>query len=196
MEPIILASASPRRQEILKNLKIPYQVIMPNIIENNTSEKNPAELTEYLAKLKVQSVVHSLPPKQVIPWILGADTIISIGGKNLGKPTGPEDAFEFIKMIQGRTHSVYTSIALYNGVKKTTAIKTAVTKVTFAPMTQKEIEAYIETGDWHGAAGGYRIQGMASCFITKIEGTQSCVVGLPIFELYDILKSQGYSVIE
>lgn len=196
MEPIILASASPRRQEILKNLKIPYQVIMPNIIENNTSEKNPAELTEYLAKLKVQSVVHSLPPKQVIPWILGADTIISIGGKNLGKPTGPEDAFEFIKMIQGRTHSVYTSLALYNGVKKTTAIKTAVTKVTFAPMTQKEIEAYIETGDWHGAAGGYRIQGMASCFITKIEGTQSCVVGLPIFELYDILKSQGYSVIE
>ncbi len=196
MEPIILASASPRRQEILKNLKIPYQVIMPNIIENNTSEKNPAELTEYLAKLKVQSVVHSLPPKQVIPWILGADTIISIGGKNLGKPTGPEDAFEFIKMIQGRTHSVYTSIALYNGVKKTTATKTAVTKVTFAPMTQKEIEAYIETGDWHGAAGGYRIQGMASCFITKIEGTQSCVVGLPIFELYDILKSQGYSVIE
>ena len=63
-------------------------------------------------------------------------------------------------------------------------------------MSQKEIEFYVETGDWHGAAGAYRIQGLASCFITKIEGSQSCVIGLPIFELYDILKSQGYSVIE
>ena len=63
-------------------------------------------------------------------------------------------------------------------------------------ISQKEIEAYVETGDWHGAAGGYRIQGMASCFITKIEGTQSCIVGLPIFELYDILKQQGYSIID
>ena len=69
MEPIILASSSPRRQEILKNMKIPYQVIMPNINENNSSDKNPMELTESLARAKVQAVVHSLPPKQVIPWI-------------------------------------------------------------------------------------------------------------------------------
>ena len=85
---------------------------------------------------------------------------------------------------------------LYNGTKKSTSIKTAVTKVTFVPMTDEEINFYIETGDWHGAAGAYRIQGMASCFISKIEGSQSCVVGLPIFELYDMLKSQGYCIIE
>ncbi|MCQ2600073.1 MAG: Maf family protein [Treponema sp.] len=196
MEPIILASSSPRRQEILKNLKIPYQVIMPNINENNSSDKNPMELTESLARAKVQAVVHSLPPKQVIPWILGADTIVSINNKNLGKPSSPDEAFEYIKTLQGKTHTVCTSIALYNGTKKSTVTKTAVAKVTFAPMSQKEIEAYVETGDWHGAAGGYRIQGMASCFITKIEGTQSCIVGLPIFELYDILKQQGYSIID
>ena len=134
MEPIILASSSPRRQEILKNMKIPYQVIMPNINENNSSDKNPMELTESLARAKVQAVVHSLPPKQVIPWILGADTIVSINNKNLGKPSSPDEAFEYIKTLQGKTHTVCTSIALYNGTKKSTVTKTAVAKVTFAFM--------------------------------------------------------------
>ncbi|MBQ0003839.1 MAG: septum formation protein Maf [Treponema sp.] len=196
MDPVILASSSPRRQEILKMMNIPFQVIMPNINESLTSAKSPVELTETLARSKVLAVVHSLPPKQIIPWVLGADTVISLNGKIYGKPKDQDEAFEILKNLQGKTHTVCTSIALYNGAKKTTAVKTAVTKVTFAPMTQREIEAYIETGDWHGAAGGYRIQGMASCFISKIEGSQSCVVGLPIFELYDILKTQGYAIMD
>lgn len=196
MEPIILASSSPRRQEILRMMNIPFQVIMPNVNENLDSMKSAAELTENLAKTKVLSIVHSMPQKKVIPWVLGADTVISLNNKILGKPLNQEEAFEYIKALQGKTHTVCTSIALYNGAKKTTVTRTAQTRVTFAPMTQKEIEAYVDTGDWHGAAGGYRIQGMASCFISKIEGSQSCVVGLPIFELYDILKSQGYSVLE
>ncbi|MCR5614302.1 Maf family protein [Treponema sp.] len=196
MEPIILASSSPRRQEILKMMNIPFQVIMPNINENLSTSKSPIELTETLARTKVLSVVHSLPTKQIIPWVLGADTVVSINNKILGKPADQDEAFEYIKLLQGKTHTVCTSLALYNGTKKTTATRTAVSKVTFAPMTQNEIEFYVDTGDWHGAAGAYRIQGMASCFISKIEGSQSCVVGLPIFELYDILKSQGYSVID
>ncbi|MBP5402797.1 MAG: septum formation protein Maf [Treponema sp.] len=196
MDPIILASSSPRRQEILKMMNIPFQVIMPDVNENLTTAKSPLELTESLARSKVLSVVHSLPPKQVIPWVLGADTVVALNNRIYGKPSDQDEAFEFIKSLQGKTHTVCTSIALYNGAKKTTSTRTAVTKVTFYPMSQREIEAYVETGDWHGAAGGYRIQGMASCFISKIEGSQSCVVGLPIFELYDILKSQGYSVLE
>ncbi len=196
MEPIILASSSPRRQEILKMMNIPFRVIMPNVNENLTTAKSPAELTETLARSKVLSVVHSLPPKQVIPWVLGADTIVALNNRIYGKPSDQDEAFEYIKSFQGKTHTVCTTIALYNGAKKTTSVRTSISKVTFAPMTQREIEAYVETGDWHGAAGGYRIQGMASCFISKIEGSQSCVVGLPIFELYDILRSQGYSVLE
>ena len=196
MEPIILAASSPRRQEILKMMNIPFRVIMPNVNENLTTAKSPAELTETLARSKVLSVVHSLPPKQVIPWVLGADTIVALNNRIYGKPSDQDEAFEYIKSFQGKTHTVCTTIALYNGAKKTTSVRTAISKVTFAPMTQREIEAYVETGDWHGAAGGYRIQGMASCFISKIEGSQSCVVGLPIFELYDILRSQGYSVLE
>lgn len=196
MEPIILASSSPRRQEILKMMNIPFRVIMPNVNENLSGSKSPVELTETLARSKVLSVVHSLPPKQVIPWVLGADTIVALNNRIYCKPSDQDEAFEYIKSLQGKTHTVCTTIALYNGAKKTTSVRTAISKVTFAPMTQREIEAYVETGDWHGAAGGYRIQGMASCFISKIEGSQSCVVGLPIFELYDILRSQGYSVLE
>lgn len=196
MEPIILASSSPRRQKILKLMNIPFQVIIPDITEIFDASKSPAELTENLAHMKVMSVVHSLPEKQVVPWVLGADTIVSLGGKVYGKPESQDEAFEFIKALQGKTHEVYTSIVLYNGMKKKLESRTALTKVTFCPMTQKEIEFYIDTGEWHGAAGAYRIQGTASCFITKIEGSQSCVTGLPLFELYDILKAQGYSVIE
>ena len=196
MEPIILASSSPRRQEILKLLNIPFQVIIPNVTEDNSSSTNATDLTVTNAKLKLNSVIHSLPPKQIIPWILACDTVISLNNKIYGKPESQEEAYEFIKTFQGKTHTVTSTIALYNGAKKTTTIKTATAKVTFAPMNDKEIEFYIETGDWHGAAGAYRIQGLASCFISKIEGSQSCIVGLPIFELYDMLKEQGYSIIE
>ena len=196
MDPIILASSSPRRQEILKMMNIPFQVIIPNIEEKIDSSKSAIEITQIIAKQKMQAIIHSIPSKQIVPWILSADTVISLNNKILGKPESQNEAFEFIKLLQGKTHEAITSIVLYNGTKKSTSIKTAVTKVTFVPMTDEEINFYIETGDWHGAAGAYRIQGIASCFISKIEGSQSCVVGLPIFELYDMLKSQGYCIIE
>ena len=99
-------------------------------------------------------------------------------------------------MLQGQTHTVVTAIVLYNGREKKTTSRICETKVTFAPMTKEEIEWYVETGEWHGAAGGYRIQSLASCFIKKIEGSYFGAVGLPIFELYDILKEQGYSILE
>lgn len=195
MENIILASSSPRRQEILKSMGIPFQVIMPNIDESSFYSRNPSDLPEILAKAKVQAVVRSRPPKQVIPWVLGADTLVVMGNKVFGKPKDYQEAYDFLNALQGRSHQVITALALYNGRNHVTSVRTAVTKVTFSPMTDEEIQWYIETGDWHGAAGGYRIQGMASCFISKIDGTNSCVVGLPIFELYDMLKEQKYSII-
>ena len=195
MENIILASSSPRRQEILKALGIPFQVVLPNIDESSYMVKNAAELPEVLAKAKVQAVARAMPPKQVIPWILGADTLVVMGNKIYGKPKDPDEAIEFLGALQNKAHHVITALALYNGRTHSMSVRSASTKVTFAPMTKEEIEWYVDTGDWHGAAGGYRIQGMASCFISKIEGTNSCVVGLPIFELYDMLKEQGYSII-
>ena len=196
MENIILASSSPRRQEILKSMGIPFQVVLPNVDESAYIAKNALELPEILAKAKVQAVARAMPPKQVIPWILGADTVVAAGGKIYGKPKDHQEAIEFLEALQNRTHQVITALALYNGRTHSMSVRTAATKVTFAPMSKEEIEWYVDTGDWHGAAGGYRIQGMASCFVTKIEGTNSCVVGLPIFELYDMLKEQGYSIID
>lgn len=196
MEPIILASSSPRRQEILKMLKIPYRVIMPNIDETFTSALENEEIPELLAREKVLAVIQSLPAGQEIPWVLGADTLVIYNDKIYGKPESQEQAFEFLKEFQGKTHTIITSLVLYNGKKHTTSSKTCKTKVTFAPMTDEEIQWYVDTGEWHGAAGGYRIQSLASCFIEKIDGSYSCVIGLPIFELYDILKEQGYSILE
>jgi septum formation protein len=196
MEPIILASSSPRRQEILKLLNIPFQVIMPNYEEIIPDTLEIDKVAEYLASKKVDAVARSLPAGMEIPWILGADTIVTIDQKIFGKPADQEQAVEYLHILQGRTHRVITGLALYNGKLHFLNCRSAVTAVTFAPMTDKEIEWYVNTGDWHGAAGGYRIQGLASCFIKKIEGTNSNVVGLPIFELYDMLKEQGYSILD
>ncbi len=196
MDPIILASSSPRRQEILKMLKIPFRVIMPNVDETISSAVNNEEIPELLAREKVTAVIRSLPAGQEIPWILGADTVILYGSKVYGKPQNQEEAFEYIKTFQGKSHYVLTALVLYNGKTHNSTSRICKTKVTFAPMTDEEIQWYVDTGDWHGAAGGYRIQGSASLFISKIEGSYSGVIGLPIYELFDILKEQGYSVLE
>ena len=196
MEPIILASSSPRRQEILRMLNIPFRVIMANIDESITMGLEPEDIPELLAREKVTEVLRTLPAEQEIPWVLGADTLIVKDGKVYGKPENQDVAETYLKELQGSKHTVYTALVLYNGKTKTTTSKTAKTEVTFAPMTDEEIQWYLDTGEWHGAAGGYRIQSLASCFIEKIDGSQSCVTGLPIRELYDILNEQNYSILE
>ena len=195
MEPIILASSSPRRQEILKMLDIPFQVILPNIDETLTSSVDTEDIPELLAHEKVSAVIHLLPSQQEIQWVLGADTVIVKNGRIFGKPQSADEAAEFLKEFQGSAHTVITAVVLYNGKQKSTTSRVARTKVTFAPMTDDEIQWYLESGEWHGAAGGYRIQSLASIFIEKIEGSQSCVTGLPIHELYDMLKEQNYSIL-
>lgn len=195
MEPIILASSSPRRQEILRMMNIPFQVILPNIDETLTNGVDTEDVPELLAREKVSAVIHSLPSNQEIQWILGADTVIVKNNRIFGKPQDADEAEEFLRLFQGSEHTVITAIVLYNGKQKTTSSRVAKTKVKFAPMTDEEIQWYLESGEWHGAAGGYRIQSLASLFIEKIEGSQSCVTGLPIYELYDILKEQNYSIL-
>jgi septum formation protein len=177
-------------------LKIPFRVIIPNIDETLSSAIELEQVPELLAHEKVSAVIRSLPAGQEIQWVLGADTVILFNDKIIGKPENHEQAVEFLTALQGATHTVLTAIVLYNGREKKTVSRLCKTKVTFAPMTSEEIEWYVETGEWHGAAGGYRIQSLASAFISNIEGSYSGAVGLPIFELYDILKEQGYSILE
>lgn len=196
MQPIILASSSPRRQEILKLLNIPFQVVLPNYTEEYPDDIELEEVPEFLATRKVNAVARAAPAGTEYPWILGADTAIIKGNKILGKPKDQEEAFSYIKDLQGKTHKVVTGLALFNSELHYVSNRTATTEVTFAKMSDEEIKWYISTGEWHGVAGGYRIQGLASCFISKIKGTSSAVMGLPIFELYDMLKEQNYSILE
>jgi septum formation protein len=97
-----------------------------------------------------------------------------------------------LRKLQGRSHEVITSVALYNGRKKTTDCRSVVSTVTFAPLSPDEIEWYLNTGEWQEAAGAYKIQGLASCFITGIKGSYSGIVGLPLREFYVMLRDNGY----
>lgn len=196
MEPIILASSSQRRQEIFKQLGIPYMVVMPEIKEDYPEDLDLEKVPEYLASKKIEAAIKILTQGQNVPWIFAADTLIIKDGKIYGKPESKEEAVKFLKELQNGTHTVITSIALFNGKINYLSTRTSFNKVTFSSLSEKEIEWYIETGEWHGVAGAYRIQGLASCFISHIEGTQSSIIGLPIFEFYDILKEQGYSLID
>ena len=112
LEPIILASGSPRRQEILKTLGVPFQVIIPEVDESELAGVELEKISEYLASKKVEYVSKILPAKQEVPWILGADTTMIMDGKVYGKPADIDEAVMFLKEFSGRTHTVYTSIAL------------------------------------------------------------------------------------
>ena len=195
MEPIVLASSSPRRQEILKKLGIPFVVHPASIDETPPKDIPVLKVPEFLASRKVNAVAHSFPVNYEIGWILGADTIVCSRNRMFGKPQTQEEAVKFLTALQGTTHKVITGLALFSGETHFLSTRTSVNKITFAPMTEKEIQWYVNTGEWHGVAGGYRIQGLASCFIEKIEGSESSVMGLPIFELYDILREQNYNLI-
>ena len=192
MEPIILASASPRRQEILKLMNIPFAVKPADIDETVPSDIDILKASEFLAAKKVEAVIQGLSPNQELDWVLGADTTVILNGIIYGKPKDQNEAFQIIKALQGKTHTVATGIALYNGKLHDLSTRNSINKVTFAPMTDEEINWYLETAEWHGVAGAYRIQGLGSCFIKSIEGTDSSIMGLPIFELYDILREQNY----
>jgi septum formation protein len=196
MEPIILASSSPRRQEILTKLGIPFRVIMPEIDEKIPENLEPEVVAELFATKKVEAVMRTIPSGQIVPWIFGADTIIVLNGKVYGKPENQEQAAEFLNEFSGKEQTVISAMALFNGKLNYLSTRINKTKVRFSKMSEQEIEWYVNTGEWHGAAGGYRIQGMASCFIEYIEGSYSSIIGLPIFEFYDILKEQGYSILE
>jgi septum formation protein len=195
MEPIVLASGSLRRQEYFRLLGLPFSIITSQIEEILSPELNPEKQAEKLAADKVQAVIKLLEGR-IPQWIVGADTLISIDGDILGKPKDREDAKKMLLRFANRPHEVITSIALYSGKVKSISSKTVKTMVTFAEITENELEWYLNTGEWQGVAGAYKIQGLASCFISKIDGSYINVVGLPIHEFYLMLKENNYPFID
>ena len=190
MEKLICASKSLYRQNVLKSLQIPFQAVAADIDESVFDAYSPEERPLKLAQKKVEQILLLKDYKN--HYILGADTLIVHNGKALGKPDNAGTAKQYLKALSDSTHHVISAICLYNPHSAKTATKVCDTAVTFAALTDQEIDSYIATGEWAGAAGAYRIQGRAEIFIKKIEGSYSCVAGLPIFELYDILKEQSF----
>ena len=192
MEPIILASKSPQRQDILKRLNIPFVCIPSETDETFDPSLPPEKAVEQIALRKAEAVLRS-PLKINTPWIIAADTLIFSHGTPMGKPADVEQARSMLQSYSGAPHKVITAICCYDEKLHRLSTRISSSNVCFKALADAEIEWYLSTGEWQGAAGAYRIQGIAACFITKIEGSYSGIVGLPISELYDILKEHGYS---
>jgi septum formation protein len=176
---IILASASPRRRELLEQIGVRYQVQAHAVDETPGNGEAPEDYVCRLALAKARSIAHSSSQNSRTP-VLGADTIVVCGSQILGKPTDRRDAIKMLKMLSGRTHSVYSAVALYLGDEH--ALRMSTTKVTFRILSAAECERYWETGEPEGKAGAYAIQGFGAIFVSAIVGSFSGVVGLPIYE--------------
>ncbi|MHC6204231.1 Maf family protein [Breznakiellaceae bacterium SP9] len=191
MEPIILASGSLRRQEYFRLLGLPFS-IMPSLIDESYKENtDPKAQSKEFAERKVKKIIELFKGRSS-PWICGADTMIVVDGRIYGKPKDRENAKTMLQTIQGRDHEVVTAIVIFNGREKTMDSRAVSSTVSFAPLADNEIEWYLNTGEWQGSAGAYRIQGLASCFVSSIKGSYSNIVGLPLHEFYVMLKDNGY----
>jgi septum formation protein len=179
--PIILASASPRRQELLKGAGIEFVVQPANVVEARRPGETPMVFAERTAKEKALAVQSLFPEFQV----LGADTVVIVDEKVLGKPRDQEDAARMLRMLSGRRHVVTTGVCLVGAGFEDTRSETTV--VEFSEITESEIRDYIATGEPMDKAGAYAIQGIASRWIPGIEGDYSNVVGLPVFLVWRML---------
>ncbi len=193
MSRLILASASPRRKELLKNLGYEFSIEVCDLDEN--SEKMlPYELVMDLAKTKAEAIMDMHRGEDVL--VLGADTVVANEGEILGKPRDLEHAKEMITALQGKTHQVYTGVCLCWNDGKVNQHLTFYEKtdVIVYPMTLEEIEAYVATKECSDKAGSYAIQGLFSPYIKGISGDYNNVVGLPVARIYQEIKKLGLEI--
>lgn len=181
MERIILASGSPRRKELLTQVGIPFEVVVSRA-EEIITKKDPGEIVKELSRCKAEAVAR-LYPKRIV---LGADTIVVCEQEVLGKPKNEEDALRMIRLLQGRTHQVYTGVTLMCQERLISFQERADVQV--VAMTEEEIEEYIRTGETSDKAGAYAIQGYFAKYISRIEGDYYTIMGLPVCRVYQELK--------
>lgn len=179
---IILASRSPRRAELLAAAGFEFEVLAADVDEAPLEVEDPAEYVERLAIEKARAVLALRPEARV----LGADTTVTIDGEILGKPVNDDDARRMLRLLSGRPHTVLTGVAVASARGIRSGVDT--TRVWFMVMTDEDISWYVATGEPADRAGAYAIQGLASRFIPRIEGSYSNVVGLPVALVSSILK--------
>lgn len=190
MEKIILASASPRRSEILKNLGVEFEVLVSEADESSVSPDCGAELyVQELALLKAAAAAKKTDIKRNAV-VVSADTVVVSDGKILGKPKDENDAAEMLKMLSGKEHSVITGICVFRMKDAFSVCDSVVTKVKFKDLSDDVIKRYIATNEPMDKAGAYGIQGKGSLLCEKLDGDYFNVVGLPVSRLCDILRDE------
>jgi len=182
---LVLASASPRRQELLRNAGIAFEVVPANIPENSVPGEAAKACAERLAREKAFAAASQFPNDTV----LGADTVVVVDGQILGKPSDPADAARMLRLLSGRDHYVITGVCLVVDGQSFVASET--TLVAVNKITDEEIAEYVATGEPMDKAGAYAIQGIASRWIPHIEGDYCNVVGLPVALVFRMLREIG-----
>jgi len=186
---LILASASPRRAEILRKAGFDFEVVPAHADESPRPGEAATDYVRRLAEEKARTVARQLAKDTVDDsrFIIGADTVVVIDGEILGKPSAAANAREMLRRLSGKTHDVYSGLAVLqgNGTAHTAVEKT---RVTFEPLSEEEIESYIASGEPFDKAGAYAIQGRGGKFISRIEGCYFNVMGLPLARLYAMLR--------
>ena len=184
-EPLILASSSPRRRELLAQTGISFETDSPEVCEDCSlpAEQAVAELS----RRKAEASARNHPGR----LILASDTLVAVDGRALGKPRDPEDAKRMLRLLSGRTHQVFTGVTVISPDGRIRT-ETDVSEVTFDELTEEEISAYTAGGEPMDKAGSYGIQGQASLFVSHLDGCFSGVMGLPLYLVRRLLREAGY----
>lgn len=184
---LILASESPRRYELLKQLGLDFEMIPSGVAEDFLNTESPREHVLRLAEAKAMEVANKYPDR----WVIAADTIVYIHGSFLGKPKSREEAVNMLHRLSGREHRVSTGFSVCHSEKGKSDKEAVQTAVKMKPLTSAEIEWYVHTGEPLDKAGGYGIQGIGSFMVESIQGSYTNVVGLPLCELIQMLNRLG-----
>ena len=189
---LILASASPRRAEILRNAGIQFEIRKTDVDESRIVGELPGDYVRRLALAKALSAATEYRDPLDETLILGADTVVVVDADILGKPASQDDARSMLRRLSGRIHEVHTGLALLRKPGAEQRVVEEITRVHFAPLTDREIEDYIATGEPFDKAGAYAIQGIGGRYVTRIEGCYFNVMGLPLARLWSLLRELGW----
>jgi septum formation protein len=189
---IYLASASPRRSALLTQIGIRHRVRPVDLDESRRAGEHPQEYVQRLAREKAAALWTSLPATQRLP-VLAADTTVALDDEILGKPSDERDAVRMLSRLSGRTHQVYTGVALLASSGSNDRV--SVSEVQFRTLSADEMRAYWRTGEPADKAGAYAVQGLAAAFIERIAGSYSGIMGLPLFETAELLAGIGCNIV-
>jgi len=188
--PLILASTSPRRKELLALLQLPFEVVEPDFQERIHADLPPEAQAWTFALGKAQSCAQP----HADSLVLGSDTLIAVGETILGKPADRAEAAAMLRRLRGRDHRIYTAVALCCGARKIQEVAVDTVRVWMTPFSDADLEHYLASGEWQGKAGAYSIQGRGGSLIERIEGDFTAAVGLPLRLVASLLQKHGLPV--